>query len=24
MTWQAAPPADFELAWNSLTERRMR
>ena len=24
MTWQAEPPADFELAWNSLTERTMR
>ena len=24
MTWQAAPPEDFELAWNSLTVRTMR
>jgi len=24
MTWQAAPPEDFELAWNSLSVRTMR
>jgi len=24
MTWESPPPADFELAWNSLTERKMR
>jgi 23S rRNA pseudouridine1911/1915/1917 synthase len=24
MTWQAAPPDDFEVAWNSLSERTMR
>jgi len=24
MTWQAEPPDDFELAWNSLTARTIR
>jgi len=24
MTWEAPPPADFELAWNSLNDRTMR
>jgi len=24
MTWQTPPPDDFELAWNSLAERKMR
>ena len=24
MTWEAAPPEDFELAWNSLSVRTMR
>jgi 23S rRNA pseudouridine1911/1915/1917 synthase len=24
MTWESPPPEDFELAWNSLTQRKMR
>jgi 23S rRNA pseudouridine1911/1915/1917 synthase len=24
MTWQTPPPDDFELAWNSLADRKMR
>jgi 23S rRNA pseudouridine1911/1915/1917 synthase len=24
MTWESPPPEDFQLAWNSLTQRKMR